>query len=82
LNVPDSHANAGGSTWSDAQGIETEVYLIIKEGSETYTVAKEVQPELIKATGLTNRGVKEAISTHGTRNTNASYPSGTSIHDQ
>jgi len=53
------HANAFGSTWNDAHGIETEVYTTIKENSETYAIAKAVQTSLIKATGLTNRGVKK-----------------------
>lgn len=53
------HANAFGSTWNDAHGIETEVYTTIKQNSETYAIAKAVQASLIKATGLTNRGVKK-----------------------
>jgi N-acetylmuramoyl-L-alanine amidase len=50
------HANAGGSTWSDAHGIETFVYKLSLK--DAVAVAKTVQTELIKATGLTDRGVK------------------------
>jgi N-acetylmuramoyl-L-alanine amidase len=52
------HANASGDCWSSAHGIETEIYTTVKTGSETYNLAEHVQEELIKATGLTNRGVK------------------------
>ncbi|MDE3839349.1 N-acetylmuramoyl-L-alanine amidase [Bacillus methanolicus] len=53
----DIHANAYGSTWNDACGIETFVYK--KSLKEAYSLAQKVQSNLIKATGLKDRGVKE-----------------------
>jgi N-acetylmuramoyl-L-alanine amidase len=53
----DVHANAYGSTWNDANGIETFVYK--KSLKEAYSLAQKVQANLIKATGLKDRGVKE-----------------------
>jgi len=53
----DFHANAYGSGWNDANGVETYVYK--KTLSESVKVAESVQSEIIKATGLKNRGVKE-----------------------
>lgn len=52
------HANASGASWSTAKGIETFVYPTRPESS--YTLALGVQRELIKVTGLTDRGVKTA----------------------
>jgi N-acetylmuramoyl-L-alanine amidase len=52
------HANAAGNGWSDAHGIETFVYKATLE--ESVSLARLVQNELIKVTGLSNRGVKEA----------------------
>ena len=50
------HANAfQGSYWGDANGIETFAYSSTSKGN---TIAKLVQAELIKATGLRDRGVK------------------------
>jgi N-acetylmuramoyl-L-alanine amidase len=51
------HGNAAGDGWSDAHGIETFVY---KSSGEQFELAKKVQSELVKATGLTDRGVKVA----------------------
>lgn len=53
------HANAYGSTWNDANGIETFVY---EGGSQTKSLAlaANVQTHLIRETGLRNRGVKKA----------------------
>lgn len=50
------HANAYGTTWNDANGIETFVYVTRPE--RAYTLALGVQRELVKVTGLINRGVK------------------------
>lgn len=52
------HANASGDKWSDAHGIETFVYL--NRTKDSVELATKVQNELIKATGLTDRGVKTA----------------------
>jgi len=49
------HGNAYGSTWTDAHGIET---LVFSKSSSGYKAAQKVQDSLIKATKLTNRGIK------------------------
>ena len=59
------HANAHLGTWGDANGIETFAY---KAGSIGDKIAKLVQEELIKATGLRDRGVKYN-NLHETRET-------------
>lgn len=52
----DVHANAYGSTWNDANGIET--FIEHRFSLESSDLAKVVQSNLIKETGLKNRGVK------------------------
>jgi N-acetylmuramoyl-L-alanine amidase len=52
------HANAYGSTWNSANGIETYVY--VTKPRESYELAQKIQRNLITATGLKNRGVKTA----------------------
>lgn len=49
------HANANTGTWGDANGIETFAF---KPGTKGDKLAKLIQEELIKATGLRDRGVK------------------------
>jgi N-acetylmuramoyl-L-alanine amidase len=53
----DIHANAYGSDWNDANGIETFVYKRTEKESEK--LANIVQENLIKYTALKSRGVKE-----------------------
>lgn len=50
------HANAYGSTWNDAQGIETFVYT--SRPTEAVKLAEAVQQHLLMETGRKNRGVK------------------------
>lgn len=50
------HANAMGSGWSTARGIETFVYSA--RPASSVALATAVQRQLIKATGLYDRGVK------------------------
>jgi len=50
------HANAYGSTWNDAQGIETFVYT--SRPAEAVKLAEAVQQHLLLETGRKNRGVK------------------------
>lgn len=50
------HANAFGSTWNDAQGIETFVYT--SRPAEAVKLAEAVQQRLLLETGRKNRGVK------------------------
>lgn len=52
------HANASGSNWSDARGIETFVYKT--NPKESRKLAEKVQARLIADTGLKDRGVKTA----------------------
>ncbi|MCM3691712.1 N-acetylmuramoyl-L-alanine amidase [Neobacillus niacini] len=52
------HANAFGSTWNDANGIETYVYTTNHQ--ETYQLAQKVQNNMVSLTGLKSRGVKTA----------------------
>jgi N-acetylmuramoyl-L-alanine amidase len=54
----DIHANAFGSTWNTAGGIET--YVTTNRDTPSVNLAGSVQNELLKATGLRDRGVKEA----------------------
>ena len=51
------HANAYGNSWNNANGIETFVYNLHDTCSTN--AAKAVQKEMVKATGLYDRGVKE-----------------------
>ncbi|CAG9608068.1 N-acetylmuramoyl-L-alanine amidase [Pseudoneobacillus rhizosphaerae] len=53
----DIHANAYGSGWNEANGIETFVYKHTE--LESSKLANVVQENLIKYTGLKSRGVKE-----------------------
>lgn len=62
------HANASGDVWSDAHGVETFVYT--KPSAQSLKVATEVQKQLIKSSGLTDRGVKKE-SLHEVRESNA-----------
>ncbi|MGV3464615.1 MAG: N-acetylmuramoyl-L-alanine amidase [Heyndrickxia sp.] len=50
------HANAYGTTWNDANGIETYVY--VTKPNEAMALAKIVQNNLVIKTGLRDRGVK------------------------
>jgi N-acetylmuramoyl-L-alanine amidase len=61
------HANAFGSTWNDANGIETYVYTTNHQ--ETYQLAQKVQNNMVSLTGLKSRGVKTA-NFHVLRETN------------
>ena len=52
------HANAFGTGWSSAQGIET--YIHSSRPAKAMAIAQAVQHELIHATGRRSRGVKTA----------------------
>lgn len=52
------HANAYGTTWNDANGIETYVYTTNHQ--ETYQLAQKVQSNLVALTSLRDRGIKVA----------------------
>jgi N-acetylmuramoyl-L-alanine amidase len=61
------HGNAYGTTWNDANGIETYVYLT--KPKEAYELALKIQQHLVEMTGLRDRGVKTA-DFHVLRETN------------
>lgn len=61
------HANAYGTTWNDARGIETYVYPT--KPRIALELAQKIQKHVILATGLRNRGVKTA-DFHVLRETN------------
>lgn len=52
------HANSAGSSWNGAHGIETFIYTNPNQSSKD--IAKMVQRNLCKDTGLRDRGVKTA----------------------
>ncbi|KOP72054.1 N-acetylmuramoyl-L-alanine amidase [Cytobacillus solani] len=52
------HANAFGSSWNDANGIETYVHPI--RPKKTTELAQKIHKNLIISTGLKDRGLKEA----------------------
>ncbi|MEH7522496.1 N-acetylmuramoyl-L-alanine amidase [Bacillus sp. JJ1503] len=61
------HANAYGTTWNAANGIET--YVNIGKPKDAYELAQKIQKNLVIATGLSDRGVKTA-DFHVLRETN------------
>lgn len=61
------HHNANAGRWGDHTGVETHVYETCPAGSDK--LAKLVQPELVKAYGLKDRGIKYT-NLHITRETN------------
>lgn len=52
------HANAYGTAWNDANGIETIIYEKVMGDSDTYRIAKGIHDELIRECGRRNRGIK------------------------
>lgn len=52
------HANAFGTSWNDANGIETYVHPI--RPKKTTVLAQKIHKHLINSTGLKDRGMKEA----------------------
>lgn len=54
------HANAYGTTWNEANGLETWIYEKVMPDSATYRFAKTIHDELIRETGLKNRGMKRS----------------------
>ncbi len=61
------HANAYGSDWNDANGIET--YIHPRHSQQSADLAQKIQRYLIISTGLKDRGVKTA-DFHVLRETN------------
>lgn len=63
------HANAFGTTWNEANGLESWIYEKVMPDSETYRMAKGIHDELIQATGLRNRGMKRSSDLYVLKNT-------------
>lgn len=63
------HANAYGSDWNEANGVETWVYARVTDGSETWNFAESIHKELVEATGLKNRGMKRSSDLYVLKNT-------------
>ena len=57
------HANAFGSGWNDANGVESWIYS--KNDKDTLDAAQKIQSEVIKETGLKDRGIKESGNSLG-----------------
>ncbi|PLR75284.1 N-acetylmuramoyl-L-alanine amidase [Bacillus sp. V3-13] len=55
----DVHANAYGTTFNTARGIETYIYNSIEDGSLTWNIARHIHDSLIINTGMINRGLKQ-----------------------
>lgn len=54
------HANAYGSNWNEANGLETWIYEKVADGSETWNFAESIHKKLVEATGRKNRGMKRS----------------------
>ena len=54
------HANAYGSDWNGANGIESIVYEKVMGHSRTYELAECIHKNLIEKTGRRNRGIKRS----------------------
>lgn len=63
------HANAFGTVWNGANGIESWIYEKVMGGSATERFATAVHKELILATGLYNRGIKRSADLYVLKNT-------------
>ena len=63
------HANAFGTAWNNANGLETWIYEKVMPDSKTYHFAESIHKELIKATGLRNRGMKRSNDLFVLKNT-------------
>lgn len=63
------HANAYGTAWNDANGVESWIYEKVMPDSDTYRLAKCVHDALLAATGLRNRGIKRSSDLFVLKNT-------------
>ena len=52
------HANAYGSGWNSAKGVETLVHNVKAKRGDSVALAKDIQKQIIKGTKQTDRGVK------------------------
>lgn len=64
------HANASGTGWNEARGIETWVYSKVAAGSRNFLLAQMVQQALVHATGRKDRGIKRSSDLYVLKNTN------------
>ena len=63
------HANAYGSTWNSANGIESIVYEKVMGHSRTYELAECIHRSLIEKTGRRDRGIKRSGELYVLKNT-------------
>lgn len=63
------HANAFGSAWNEANGIETWIYEKVMGDSETYRFARYIHDALLAATGRRSRGIKRSHDLYVLKNT-------------
>ncbi len=63
------HANASGTGWNGANGIETWVYREVSKGSRSYLFAQTIHQALIGATGRKDRGIKKSDDFYVLKNT-------------
>ncbi|HLG26961.1 MAG TPA: N-acetylmuramoyl-L-alanine amidase [Paenisporosarcina sp.] len=63
------HHNALGGSWGNHSGVETFTFKDLQENSKSVTIAKLIHPKVVKAMGLTNRGLKTE-NFHELRETN------------
>lgn len=63
------HANAYGSDWNGANGIESIVYEKVMGHSRTYELAECIHTALIERTGRRDRGIKRSADLYVLKNT-------------
>ena len=63
------HANAFGTGWNGANGIETWIYEKVMGDSETYRFARHIHDALLAATGRANRGIRRSHDLYVLKNT-------------
>ena len=63
------HANAYGSDWNSANGMESIIYEKIMGHSKTYELAQSIHTALIAGTGRINRGIKRCSDLYVLKNT-------------
>lgn len=63
------HANAYGSEWNSANGVESIIYEKVMGHSRTYTFAQSIHDRLIKGTGRRDRGIKRSADLYVLKHT-------------
>lgn len=63
------HANAYGSEWNSANGVESIIYEKVMGHSQTYTFAQSIHDRLIEGTGRRDRGIKRSADLYVLKHT-------------